>query len=514
MSLEGNIEITKKTKTVDGAYEGSPQNFPVMISGGPSGSSQLSAGKRDEVRTPISGASTSSDPNQITDLTGGSGTITAKANNFKVNLAWIGAGTPTKTCWLRIGSSTHADVTDARQGWNISMDTGISSQSSQSVDRSGPNPDYSEDYTTGSGAGGFTVITVNTGGGTSHTENISISPTSTATATARTQNLAKALAGVNLSAGFKDYSLTIGRGGGAKRKGDPGVVIDEDKDEWIDEDGVGHGQSRYSYKETSDFFSLDPYGDVELSQVFVANAGASWSANANGTWSNPHPQDRKHPEDPVASHIEKLPDSGTIYQDTGDEAGWHNTPSSGSDVTVTYTLNEDVSGTTLNAVGTYILKLHDEWENPTDLPETSREGRVIVGGWSSHVGAGTQTYQWTFTEEHEAIIGTTFVANFKAKDWVNIGGKIETSSKFKANVVTGGSVTLKGGEKSQPYMEYTIRTQNKLVDQFTLSGYNPNAARTDGKWPQSGDLPLSIPNDILAAWTEPQPIDDENSGGP
>lgn len=104
--------------------------------------------------------------------------------------------------------------------------------------------------------------------------------------------------------------------------------------------------------------------------------------------------------------------------------------------------------------------------------------------------------------------------NFKAGDWINAGGEINTSSEFSANVITGASVTLKDGEKARPYMRYTIRTRWKWLDHYDSSGWHANSARPDGKWLQGADLPLRVPADIEALWQGPIPTTTQNPSDP
>ena len=333
------------------------------------------------------------------------------------------------------------------------------------------------------------------------------------------------VAEVNYALDNREVYLT--RGSSApKIKGAPGVTIDEAHDEWREVDSNGlwttHGQSRYSYQ------SLDPTDPGTLlydthTQVVTnaigANKSGSWSSNLSATWSPGSNFDT------TGSTRVDSPDGGavlnnaTVYDrpDLGTgllQPGWYKTPSSGTGPNVTYSLTDKADGA--KATAKYVLQLHDEWEKPMDdtPSETTRTGTWVVGGWSSHTGADTHTFEWNFTEEHEVALTTTFGADFKLKDWLNIGGKVETSSKFKANVVTGASVTLKGGEKARPYMRYTIRTQHKLVDHYVVAGFDRNQGRADGKWPQSADLALRIPDDIEALWQGPLLTSNPNPGEP
>lgn len=342
-------------------------------------------------------------------------------------------------------------------------------------------------------------------------------------------------AGVEYSSDNREVYLT--RGSAPKVKGAPGVTVDEARDEWREVDGSGlwttHGQSRWSYTNRapepgSGLLAPPTYKDdlITISQVVAAQSSGSWSANTSGSWSPSDNRDRQPPSAPTASHVVDLPDGGALLNEAGldsslgvgykTQPGWYKTPSTGKEPTITYKLTDNSSATPVTATAKYVFHLHDEWENPMDdtPSETTQTSTWVVGGWSSHTGADTHTFEWNFTEEHEVALTTTFGADFKLKDWLNIGGKVETSSKFKANVVTGASVTLKGGEKARPYMRYTIRTQHKLVDHYVVAGFDRNQGRADGKWPQSADLALRIPDDIEALWQGPLLTSNPNPGEP
>lgn len=97
-------------------------------------------------------------------------------------------------------------------------------------------------------------------------------------------------------------------------------------------------------------------------------------------------------------------------------------------------------------------------------------------------------------------------ADFKIKDWLNIGGKIEASQEISAEVPTAGVVSLPPNTKTRPYIRYTVRTQWKAVDHYILSGWQRDPSRTDGKVKQGADLALRIPDDLEALWQGPLDI--------
>jgi hypothetical protein len=308
-----------------------------------------------------------------------------------------------------------------------------------------------------------------------------------------------------------------------KQEGAPGVTIAKDKDEWIDVDGTGHGHSRWSYTERSDdsVGVIRDYKDepVIVSQVIGAQiTGNWWSNDCTFTWSDSNSRDQE------TSHIVDVPDGGSTNNKVGMdevaesiipvEPGWYNVPSSGGQnpITITYTLKDNADGAT--ATAKYELKLHDEWENPAAEPETSRTGTWVVGGWSTNTGTTDVPLQWNFTSKSTVSLNVHFGANFNAKDWLNIGGKVEANQEISAEVPTTGNTTLQPNTKARPYVRYTIRTEWKSLDHYTIGGWDRNTARADGKYLYGADLPLRIPADLEALWQGPMPITNQSPPDP
>lgn len=101
----------------------------------------------------------------------------------------------------------------------------------------------------------------------------------------------------------------------------------------------------------------------------------------------------------------------------------------------------------------------------------------------------------------KVTLKTNFGASFKPKDWLNIGGSIETegSLEVKSSYASTAIVYLMPGDTAVPKIDYTIRTQHKLVDHYVTSGWDANTTRADGKWDQAADLALQ-PQDIAPGW--------------
>jgi hypothetical protein len=219
-----------------------------------------------------------------------------------------------------------------------------------------------------------------------------------------------------------------------------------------------------------------------------------------------------------------VPNGGGIYNGIGREMdpvtglvfsvdkGWYSEPTSNESEKVTYTLKDNSDGAEAKAV--YHLKYHNEWENPVDLPETSRTGTQIVGGWSTNTGTENESLVWSVTMNSSVNLSVNFGANFNVKDWVNIGGEVKASQDISAVVPTTAHTTLTPNTKARPYIRYTIRTQWKAVDHYTTSGWDPNPNRPDKKWPQGADLPIRIPADLEALWQGPIDISVPNSPDP
>ena len=328
-----------------------------------------------------------------------------------------------------------------------------------------------------------------------------------------------------------------------KIEGAPGVAIDKSRDEWREVDSSGswttHGQSRYSYQ------SLDPTDPVTLlydthTQVVTnaigANKSGSWSSNLSATWSPGSNFDT------TGSTRVDSPDGGavlnnaTVYDrpDLGTgllQPGWYKTPSSGTGPTVTYNLTDNSSATPVTATAKYVFHLHDEWENPTSNTEVSRldelgnkvegetrrEASPITFNVPPTTYTGTkgdpQVVEWTcfgLTTELSAELTTTFTsgADFKLKDWLNIGGKFEAKSSLKIDATSEykskGLLSLNPGEVAYPILRYFINTKHQLVDHYQVSGWDPTSARINGKWDQAADLPVE-PRDIWPAWTVSKP---------
>ncbi len=431
-------------------------------------------------------------------------TITASSNpTYAVKAIWIGdPETPApKKLWFKVTGYTHVYGSETS---SFGMDSQL-----------GTSSPYGSQY----GRAASTIITKKGGSSEYDLGSYTFSPKGTTVISADLSDpAAGASAGVFAEA--VDCSLLIWRGIPLKRKGDPGVTIDEDKDEWMDENGDGHGNSRYSYTErvdlSGDTFSNTAFTDnpVILGQAFGAVAGSGWSNGSIGTWSNPNDYDRKPPEHPNASHVEDLPDGGGLLNSAGLEQGfflhnsvapgWYNTTSSGGQITVTYDLTDPNQGSSPKETATYTLKLHHEWENPTaDDPAQTHATWQMRFPVSRIVGPQKgKSWKIEYTGKLSANLSANFGGNFKLHDWLTAGGDFKAEADLGVAASYEASappIDLDEGESAIPCISYIVKTDHKLLDHFELSGWDKNAARADSKWPQSADLPVNI-NDTYADW--------------
>jgi len=145
-------------------------------------------------------------------------------------------------------------------------------------------------------------------------------------------------------------TLTISRGISAKKWNDP--TLNQDRDEWVEADGTGHGHTTYSYNYESKWVPLIKRSYYNW-QTFTASASGNWSPNATGTWS---PSDA---DDTKTQHKQSMdfgkPELSADYGWIGDETGI-------GKASVDYTITDSSTGTPVTAKAHYDLKLHDEWE--------------------------------------------------------------------------------------------------------------------------------------------------------
>ena len=339
----------------------------------------------------------------------------------------------------------------------------------------------------------------------------------------------------NYSAQITDFGIYRLGASGSKRESD----ANKDRDEWIGDDGVAHGHSRWSYTkrywDSNDDLKDEP---VVNTQHFTAFAGIG-GANAStwvGVWSPTNPRfDVQPPQYDEAYHMEVIPDGGAIHQDQSEQylgwtgwyekpAGWYSVPSSGNSPTITYNLKSDATDIT----ATYQLTLHDEWENPTDnigyawsdvVGGGSHSGEEQIGPFEYALPIGPTTYsvnssappgskevqhpEWkvTWTAGQKISMSTSFGLGFSLGDWFNAKGEFESESslEIKAEASSTAYVDLYPGDMAYPYVSYTIRRKHKLLDHFVNAGWDSNPSQPDGKYDQAADLPLR-PQDIVPRW--------------
>lgn len=371
-------------------------------------------------------------------------------------------------------------------------------------------------------------------------------------------------AAIRYSAIVDNRKVQLSRQGAPAPKLESDPTLDKIKEEWVEADGTGHGHTLASYHEyvalppasMEEHLTLDPR-DVYNAVNVVRNGNWSPTENVSYIWTPQKPAANADPGD-VANQesqegvieaetksyqLRSMPFSNALSNPEGWGVipalemiakspaleGWENLPSNKKGSVINYQYELTDHDDEQKRTGKYSLTLHDEWENAIPNPDISwidGNGVTHVGqSWVIHHRAlsvpriiGPQTDKtWTFaniTASLSAELKTDFQAGFKQKDWLNLSGSFESSAKLEITAsmeISAPKLTITGGQDALPCIQYTVKTDHKLVDHFKTSGWDRNSARTDGKFSQKADLPVPI-TDIGPSWiTVPtgQPIESD-----
>ena len=320
---------------------------------------------------------------------------------------------------------------------------------------------------------------------------------------------------VSVAAQPDTRSVKLSRGGApaAKQRGQAG--FDEEKGEWeelVDGNWVRYGHSLFSYDEeylrpTAGGLSVIEKRPVTRWQNFSSSRSGTWSTNLNWWWSPVggtvlNPTDG----DTINASTQWMP-KGTPYKDLGSE--WQGGSSSPLTRSQVFTLKDVNDGATAKA--RYDLKLHDEWDEPTSLGQTVRNGQKLFP--TMRIVGPQQDKSWDIgtTTSFNASVGFNFMSGFKVGDWLNIGGVFDASGKVELTgnySATAPKLTLLTTEESAlPCINYLIKRNKKLVRHWDEAGHVANPNRTDGKWLQEADEPVNIqdcsPNWFLLPSNQP-----------
>ncbi len=327
-----------------------------------------------------------------------------------------------------------------------------------------------------------------------------------------------------------------------------------DKDRFeLDANGnwVTYGDSRFSYLERviipgqtgePSSYSDDPY---DVIQTIVANREGTWAPDPQKVWTVPggisYSVSAPNVSPPSVlvittqgnsvsnpDGIDMIPAGDTSSAAAGAiTPGWYNVPSQGNkQFTVTHkVIDTGTGGDGATATATYIMTLHDEWEDPIPDPDFVRHqagGQPDVSGesvtdWNyiiaglPHLEPGSQTpvldygpdSSWDVTEgaKFSVSLEQGFGVEFKLNDWANAHGDIKTTEELTVDATAIASAGKPSdlfpgaatGTRYQPIIAYRRRQVHKLLKRYDNSGLwlNPATAQLPpanpryGRWPQS-----------------------------
>lgn len=167
--------------------------------------------------------------------------------------------------------------------------------------------------------------------------------------------------GFNLNAQVDNRTAFISRVGAPtpKRKGAPGVTINEAKDEWVNTDGTRYGHTTYSYNYwTVPGAAVDIELPIKRSHYNVQEFRHSSSGftSYSYTWS---PSDTN---DTVTEHKQQM-DFGT--PELGLSGDWTGSATGQRKQIITYDLTDNSTTPPTTAKSRYELTVHDRWEKLT-----------------------------------------------------------------------------------------------------------------------------------------------------
>ncbi len=247
------------------------------------------------------------------------------------------------------------------------------------------------------------------------------------------------------------------------------------------------GDTRYSYDNYAEPLTFSDHTAHTNWQTFTAPRSGNWSSTPQWSWS-PTGGVILFDPDTIDKTDQEMP-KGTAFKNTN--GNWQGTSGVGTH-TVTYTLTDPTDGA--NTTATYVLSLHDEWENlradpakpPTVQHYYEPAGPSANNFWVGNAnGPGDMTGTWTQT----ITAGTTFTYGFEAgftvADLVNLGGSF-TQSAEQSIGTTGGSNSppIPVGKHSYPYVDLHWNRTYHLIDHYVPAGQDANSARSDVSWEQ------------------------------
>lgn len=333
---------------------------------------------------------------------------------------------------------------------------------------------------------------------------------------------------VSIDPNNRTLSVTRDRPSGSSPVKIQGIdTIDEDHDEWVDEDGNGHGQGRWSYYDRQIVASQIRDDPHDVLETFKAVRGGQWSSGATYTWEPSAASDTQN------SHTQATPQGGGIYNENGarpsntsvfpendpEFIGWTNEPTTESELKIKHTAT-DADG--VKADSEYTLKLHNEWEHPEEDSSKSYNDGITnhpgqtVSPWESialSFNPGLVTNdpeaEWSIEEAGSVSVkfSTGFDGNFNFKDWlkIQVGASTEAQLELKASYKASAAKPkdlfpgAPVGTVYRPVLQYRKVTNWKLVDHYLPSGWDKNPATSSGKWSQHAEGEVV---DILPSWVK------------
>jgi hypothetical protein len=323
---------------------------------------------------------------------------------------------------------------------------------------------------------------------------------------------------ITFSDPYEKYVL-ISRAGAPtpKKKGEPGVTIDEASDEWVDVDGTGYGHTTYSYEAEELIPTLDPlthWVDRMNAQSFQAARTGYWSSNTSWQWVPPDSSDT------VSAHSQDMP-KGTMNRPFSVLEQWDGTPTGTSQKIITYTATDNMDG--FQARAKYILTLHDKYENKrNDTPATTvvrHRFDFSPKNWSSCESNAAEplNVSWNVNWTGNATMNffsSLGVAPETLVKW-GIGVNFQATATLEVSAPGTAATTIPQGQRAYPYLEYDVTTYHYLIDQYSPAGKVINSARinapggiNDGSWPHSEDKLT----DVYPRWSDPVDINSTGEG--
>lgn len=336
---------------------------------------------------------------------------------------------------------------------------------------------------------------------------------------------------------------------------------DKDTFKLVDGSWVTYGDSRFSFlkrtlpdanpaESIAGAFGSPLYEDKPqlVKQTIVAAPEGTWSNGLQGKFQwNPSGDG-----DTSTQHTQEMTQGNSIWNPEGVgqlllpgltlptpsstvkgavPSGWIDAEHKNNKLKVFYK-KTDTDGATAEA--SYVLTLHDEWENPSpdntsfwlEAPNDTPHYGESLSDWIPKpmpLAVGTTASQddkWKIskTADLNVELKAETSANFGLADWLKFSGSATTKATLGVNTEIEYSITPKecfpnapSTSSFQPIVRYKVRSKRILLDHYSESGRDINPDRnappsqgplappSDGKWPKTGE------SDILMAepyWME------------